>query len=233
MKAILYARFSPRPDAAESESVETQLELCRAYCQRESLDVSGSFYDKAASGAEEDRPGLWSAIDMLRRKSVLVVYRLDRLARSVYLMYLIEQEVAKRGARILSVCGEGNGSSPDDELIRRILTALADYQRKAAAARTKAAMLRHQATGRRMSYKCPFGMREDPASSLNKKGRPSRLIPNEEEQRVIACICGMFERGYTYRGIAKALDSEQVECRGGRWHHRTVQKILKRAGKTL
>lgn len=233
MKAVLYARFSPRPDAAESESCETQLEQCRKYCAENQIEVSGAFQDRALSGSEEDRPGLWTAIDMLRRKGLLIVYRLDRLARNVYLMHCIEQAVAKRGARIISVCGEGNGSTPEDKLIRDILAALAEYQRKVAAARTKASMLRHQATGRRMSYKAPFGWREDPNSPLNSRGRPSRLMADPEEQRVIQCIVALHEQGRTPRAICKALDASWVECRGGKWYHKTVQKILKRAGAAL
>ena len=140
MKAIIYARFSPRRNAEQCESIETQLDLCRDYCRKQGHEIIVEYDDRALSGSEEDRPGLWNAIEALKRDYVLVVYRLDRLARSMYLSYLIEQAVKKRGAKIVSICGEGTWQdNPEDELVRRILQALAEYERKVIAARTKAA----------------------------------------------------------------------------------------------
>jgi site-specific DNA recombinase len=85
MKAIVYARFSPRPDAAESESNAAQLDLCRAYAKQMGWTVTDEHQDTALSGDDEDRPGLWAALDALPRKGVLLAYKLDRLARSIYL----------------------------------------------------------------------------------------------------------------------------------------------------
>ena len=38
-QAVIYARFSPRPDANECDSVEKQLERCRSYCKAHGYDV--------------------------------------------------------------------------------------------------------------------------------------------------------------------------------------------------
>jgi site-specific DNA recombinase len=222
MKAILYARFSPRPDAAESESNAAQLDLCRAYVKRMGWTVEGEHQDAALSGDDEERPGLWAALDALPRKGVLLVYKLDRLARSVYLSHLIEQELKKKGCRIISVAGEGTWSNtPEDELVRRILQALAEYQKKAQAARTNAAMLRHQASGRRMSAQTPLGWKPDPAN-------PARMIEDQAEGETLELVKRLDAEGLGLREIARKLNDLGHACRGRAWHHQAVKRILSR-----
>jgi DNA invertase Pin-like site-specific DNA recombinase len=61
--AIVYARYSPRPSRHECDSVEKQIEGCRAYCAGHEYDVAAVFPDKDWSGERADnRPGLQEAI---------------------------------------------------------------------------------------------------------------------------------------------------------------------------
>jgi DNA invertase Pin-like site-specific DNA recombinase len=146
------------------------------------------------------------------------------LARSVYLSYLIEQAVQKRHAKIVSISGEGTWQDgPEDELVRRILQALAEYERKVIAARTKAAMLRHQANHRKVSSIAPYGYAIDP-------DEPDKLILHEREQQVIRIIRHMKERGYSHRKICRQLHAKNIVPRGHHWHHATIKKILQRNG---
>jgi DNA invertase Pin-like site-specific DNA recombinase len=224
VKAIIYARFSPRPNAEESESIETQLDYCRKYCEEHSLEVGGEYSDRALSGDDEDRPGLWAAVDELRRGNVLVVYRLDRLARSVYLSEYIRRQVAQRKARIEAVQGGGNGGTPEEVFIRQVLQAEAEYSKKVTAARTKYAMLRHQAAGRRMGSRIPYGWKQDPVN-------PMLMLKDDEEQATIARIVALRKQGLTLRGIKVVLEAEGRPFRGRPgWNHTTIQKILRREG---
>ena len=200
--AIIYARFSPRRNSDTCESIETQYDLCKAYCDKNGYKIINSFSDKALSGSDEDRPSLWAAIEVLKRNDVLVVYRLDRLARSVYLSDIIERTVKKKGASIISISGEGTWANSDEDwLVRKILQTLAEYERKVMAARTKAAMLRHQANGRRMSKEPPFGFCVDPDD-------PARLIQHLKEQQTIARIIELKQSDLTLRAICRQLKSE-------------------------
>jgi len=220
-RAVIYCRFSPRRNEGECESIEVQRDLCRGYCRRRRWPVEGEHEDRALSGAEEDRPGLWAAVEQLRKGWVLLVYKRDRLARDVYLSEYILREVAKRGARVESVVAEGNGDGPEAVLVRQVLAAFAEYERKAIAARTRAAMLRHQKAGRRMSCKPPYGWKVDPAD-------PRRLVEDPMEQIALGWIREMKEEGLGLRQIASALSGSGVRPRGSRWHHGTVKTILAR-----
>jgi DNA invertase Pin-like site-specific DNA recombinase len=104
-----------------------------------------------------------------------------------------------------------------------LFSALAQLEREQIAERTSTAMIRHQATGRRMTRpdRCPFGWRVDPLD-------PDRLTEDAEEQAVIAHIRLERQKGATLREIATALDRVGVGCRGRRWEHSTVRSILRR-----
>jgi site-specific DNA recombinase len=220
-RAIIYTRFSPRRHADDCQSIETQLDLCRAYCRRQGYTVLATFEDRALSGDEENRPGLWGAIEAVRRGDVLVAYKLDRLARDVFLAELVQREVRKKGGTVEAVEGGANGDSAEQAMIRQILQAFAEYERKAIAARTKAAMLRHQANGRRMSARTPYGWKLDP-------GNPSRLIHDAQELAVIGRMRQLHAQGLGYREIARKLADEGFLCRGGPWWHATIKGILSR-----
>lgn len=224
MKAIIYARFSPRPNAEESESIETQVDYCRKHCEQHGWELAGEYSDRAISGDDEDRQGLWDAVDALRRGYVLVVLRLDRLARSVYLSEYIRRQVAQRKATIDAVQGGGNGDTPEEVFIRQVLQAEAEYAKKVTAARTKYAMLRHQATGRRMGSMLPYGWHQDPSNE-------ALMVKDDGEQAAIERIVALRKSGLTLRGIVAALAAEKREFRGRpSFRHTTVSKILRRAG---
>jgi DNA invertase Pin-like site-specific DNA recombinase len=232
---ILYARFSPRRNADECESIEAQLDFCKKYCEENNINVVGEYSDKALSGGEEDRPELWAAIAALKPGYVLVVYRLDRLARSVYLSDIIERAIKAKKASFLSIAGEGTWTDSDEDfLIRKILQALAEYERKVIAARTKAAMLRHQANGRLMGSVPPYGWKLDPE---NKK----RIVKDPYEQVVINEMKRLRATGLSYQKIADMLTEYDYKPRKvkktfkgrpvmvkGTWKPQTIHVILKR-----
>ena len=222
--AVLYARFSPRRDEKKCKSIDTQLALCYSYCKKKALKILASYEDRALSGSEADRPGLWNAVEALKREYVLVVYRWDRLARDVYLSEIIQREVKKKGAAIEAVEGGINGQTSEAVLVRQVLQAFAEYERKVIAARTKAAMLRHQAEGRLMGKIPPFGFAIDPEDS-------KRLVEIPKEQEVIKRIIRERQKDRGLREIGRELEKEGIPCRGHiHWHHSTIRKILRRAG---
>jgi DNA invertase Pin-like site-specific DNA recombinase len=218
-KAVIYCRFSDRKDAENCQSNETQRDLCSEYCLAKGYDVAGVYLDDAISGAEEDRPILWAAVDSLKRGMVLVVYRADRLARNAYLHHLIYKRVEERKAFVEVVNSDHNGDSPENELVRGILALFAAYERKVIAARTKAASLRHQAAGRAMSKEPPIG-----------KSRVGKaLVDNPAELEIVGIILtARNDKGCSYRAIARSLNAAGVACRGKEWHHSGVRRVCQR-----
>ncbi len=224
--AILYARFSPRPNAALCESVESQLEDLRGYCIENGYRIAGEFSDKALSGARDDRPGMWDAIAALKPGWTLVVRSFDRLARdTTFALHVIRNEIQRKRAKILSASEPGaNADTPDGQLVRGIMLLIAEYQREITRARTRAAMRRHQRNGRRMSNQCPYGWRRHPDDE-------ARMVRDESERAIVDTIVMYHNQGRGLRGIARRLVEQGVKSRrGGPWHHHQVRRILDREG---
>ena len=234
-KAICYARFSPRRNEDECESIEMQFDAIRKYCSENNIEVVAEFSDRALSGGDEDRPGLWAAIAALKKGYVLVVYKLDRLARSVYLSNIIERSVHKRKATFLSIAGEGTwGDSDEDFLIRNILQAFAEFERRVISARTRTAMLRHQANGRLMGKIPPYGWMISPDN-------PKRIVKNPKERIIMNQVQRLHGTGLSLRKIGAELmelgylpRKKTVKFKGkpvlvkGRWSAQMIKNILNR-----
>ena len=99
---------------------------------------------------------------------------------------------------------------------------------------TSNAMLSHQANGRRMSARLPFGWRSDPDD-------PSRMLPDEYELEIIEKIQAFRQEGLSLRKISDRLGNEGYEPRKvgrmfkgrtvqvkGKWHHGLISNILSR-----
>lgn len=234
IKAITYQRFSPRPNADECESNVYQERLNREYCERMGYRVVCTKGDADASGDDFERPGLWSAIEQLKRGMVLVVHKGDRLARSLYFDLHLRHIVEKRGARIEVVDSNHNSNSLEDELMRNVLASFFDYQKKANAARTRAASLNYQANGRAMSKIPPYGKRPGPAVQVTDRNGELRArrtwLDDADEQRVIQQVVAERTAGATLRAIAAGLNAGGELCRGKPFNKTIIASICRRAG---
>ena len=224
--AVLYARFSPRPNPDECDSAEKQLERCRAYSEGHDYTVIAEYEDKDLSGERADnRPGLQKAITAAcDRKAVLCVYSLSRLARCTKDAIDLAERLSAAGADLAVIQENVNTRSPMGRFIFTLFSALAQLEREQIAERTSTAMLRHQAKGRRMTRadRCPYGWRSDQTDS-------ARLVEDANEQAIIARIREERRIGRGLREIARRLDEAGVACRGGRWSHTTVRSVLLRS----
>jgi site-specific DNA recombinase len=224
-QALIYARFSPRPDAQDCDSVEKQIERCRAYCDAHGYEVIGRKHDNDMSGGRADnRPGLQAATALAcKRKAVLVVYKLDRLARSTREALDVLERLQKSKADLASLVEQINSRSPMGRFFFTRLAAFAELGREQIRARTSAAMRGYQANGRRMTRadRCPFGRQPDPSD-------PSRLIDQPEEMATLERIRQLRAEGKGAKAITAALNAEGFPCRGQRWHLTTVRRLLGR-----
>lgn len=109
-------------------------------------------YEDSASGAKDDRPDLAACLKALRPRDTLVVWKLDRLGRSLPHLVAIMDDLNKRkiGLKVLS----GHGANIDTttaagKMIFGIFAALAEFERELISERTKAGLAAARARGRR------------------------------------------------------------------------------------
>src|ERR1700730_5068304 len=109
----------------------------------------GKLFTDTASGAKTERPGLTEALSHLRAGDVLVVWRLDRLGRS--LRHLIDTltDLDKRGIGFKSLTESIDTTTPGGRLIFHIFGSLAEFERDLIRERTNAGLAAARARGRR------------------------------------------------------------------------------------
>jgi DNA invertase Pin-like site-specific DNA recombinase len=108
----------------------------------------GNIFKEKASGAKTDRPELAKAIRRLEPGDVLVVTRLDRLARSTRDLLNILDELGKRGVGFRSVKDAwADTTTPHGRLMLTVLGGLAEFERELIRARTDDGRKRAQARG--------------------------------------------------------------------------------------
>lgn len=137
MALIGYARVS----TAEQDTALQTDALHKAGCER--------VFEDTASGAKADRPGLADALAYLRDGDVLVVWRLDRLGRS--LPHLIEtvSKLEARGVGFRSLTENIDTTTPGGRLIFHVFGALGQFERDLIRERTKAGLTAAAARGRK------------------------------------------------------------------------------------
>jgi len=108
----------------------------------------GRVFTDTASGAKADRPGLAEALDFVRAGDTLVVWKLDRLGRS--LPHLIEtiRDLQERGIGFKSLTEQIDTTTSGGKLIFHVFAALAEFERDVIRERTQAGLAAARARGR-------------------------------------------------------------------------------------
>lgn len=175
---IGYARVS-----TDGQSVETQRETLAANgCER--------IFCETASGAKTDRIALADAIAALGADDVLIVTRLDRLARSTRDLLNIIESVHGRGARLRSLADPwADTTTPHGRLMVTVLGGLAEFERSLIVARTGEGRKRAIAAGVRM-------------------GAPMKLTSHQQREAV-----ARLGRGEPVRDVARsyAVSRQTIE----------------------
>jgi DNA invertase Pin-like site-specific DNA recombinase len=134
---IGYARVS------KSDEQDTRLQT-RALKQ---AGVSKVFEEKA-SGGRWERPELQRMLEQLRKGDVVVVWKLDRLSRSLRDLILIMDKIAVAGAGFRSLTESVDTTSPAGRMLMQILGCFAEFERSMIRERTRAGLNAARSQGR-------------------------------------------------------------------------------------
>jgi DNA invertase Pin-like site-specific DNA recombinase len=121
-----------------------------AELQVDALKKSGClkvFTDKA-SGSLANRPELDRMLDQLRPGDVVVVWRLDRLGRSLKNLIALVEELAEKGVGFRSLTESINTTTANGKLFFSVMGALAEFERDLVRERTLAGLAAARARGR-------------------------------------------------------------------------------------
>ena len=130
MAIVLYARKSVERE--NSISCETQLEYCKLMIKPDERDEKVlTFVDNGFSGGNINRDGFQKMMKLVRQGKVrkIIVYKLDRISRSLSDFVNILQEFKTHKVEFVSSQESFDTSSPYGELIVKILMVFAEFER--------------------------------------------------------------------------------------------------------
>lgn len=223
---MAYLRVSTATQAEEGHGLEVQEQAINRWAEREGHTIIASHRDEGISGAKDagDRPALAAALAAVEDTADgLVVYKLDRLARTLSVQEAVLAQVWKGGGRVWSVdVGEVLQDDPDDPMrtaMRQMVGVFAQLERAMIAARMRAGRRLKASKGGYIGGQPRFGRRAE--------GR--ELVAHESEQETVGRIVQLHAEGRSVRQIIDALEAEGRRAkRGGRWHPETVARVLRR-----
>lgn len=169
---IGYARVS-----TSDQNLDLQMDALR----REGVAEGRIYTDKASGGPGTARPGFAAAQRACRRGDTLVVWKLDRLGRSLLEVLEVCQRLEKKGAGLRVITDKIDTSTAMGRFVLHILAALAEMERGLIVERTKAGLAAAKARGR--------------------VGGRRRTVTPEQEAQAIA----MLRAGHDVPAVAEAI----------------------------
>lgn len=167
---IGYARVS-----TDDQNLDLQQDaLQKAGCERT--------YEDRLTGAKADRPGLQRALEDARKGDTIVVWRLDRLSRSLKDLIEIVALLETKGTGLKSLQESIDTTQSSGKLVFHIFAALAEFERNLIRERTQAGLLAARARGRKGGR--PKALNQDKQALAVKLYR--------EKKHTIAQICKMM-----------------------------------------
>lgn len=126
MNGVIYARYSS--DNQREESIEGQLRECKAFAQKNDIQIVGTYIDRALSAKTDNRPEFQRMIKDSSGDAfnIVIVWKLDRFARNRYDSAHYKSILRKNGVKVLSAT-ELISDSAEGILLESMLEGMAEY----------------------------------------------------------------------------------------------------------
>lgn len=217
---VAYYRVSTAKQGHSGLGLEAQQQAVRQYLNGGAWELVGEFTE-IESGKKDDRPQLAAALAACRRfKAILVIAKLDRLARNVaFIANLMETKTEFVAVDL-----------PDaNELTIHIMAAMAQHERKMISARTKAALAAAKARGTTLG-----GFRGVVVNQALGTQTNADRAREWAQGGVGKEVADMKARGWSLWEIAHHLNDLGVKTRrGGDWQATTVKRVLEKVSPAL
>jgi DNA invertase Pin-like site-specific DNA recombinase len=226
-KLVAYYRVSTDQQGASGLGLEAQRAAVAAHVGITGCDLVGEYTEVESSHRDDlgNRPELRKAIRHAKRAgATLVIAKLDRLARSVY----VTAELMKAGVEFVA-CDNPTAN----RLTIQILAAVAENEAVAISARTKAALAAYKARGGLLGASLPqcrnlsieARRKGTQAAKAARSARASEAYAEEVYPRIIA----LAATGISLRAIARTMNAEGHQTMsGGAWSPTQISRIIGR-----
>lgn len=211
-KVHAYLRVSGKGQV-DGDGFPRQLKAIREYAAAHDLRIVNVYREEGVSGTKEsaDRPA-WSELMTALHSNgvrVVIIERLDRLARDLMVQETIIADLRKNGFEVVSVAEPDlMANDPTRVLVRQMMGAVAQYEKCQIVLKLRGARLRKKAKTGRCEGRKPYGFFEGEAEVMNR-------------------IKALRAEGLGYDRLAARLNAEGVPTRTGKpWHGVVLNRIL-------
>jgi site-specific DNA recombinase len=204
IRCAIYTRKSTEEGLDQDfNSLEAQREAAIAYIQSQKhlgwIAVADHYDDGGFSGGNLDRPALQHLLDDIeaRRVDCVVVYKVDRLSRSLLDFARLMDRFDQRSVSFVSVTQHFNTTTSLGRLTLNILLSFAQFERELISERTRDKMSAARRKGKWVGGTPVLGYDVDP--------RGGRLVVNEKEAQIVREIFEMYRRHRSLDSVVREL----------------------------
>lgn len=179
MRVYGYARVSTK-----DQSTEIQIEAIQKYCNDRKHDLQEIFSEKVSGKDVEGRTRFKEMIELLEINPLeigaVIVYKLDRLGRSISDLIKIITFLGKHNIQFISISDNIDTTTTNGRLLFHIMGSIAEFEREIIDERTKAGILKARQSGKKFGRKRkPFNLAE--VNKLIAMGIPKTRICKDME----------------------------------------------------
>ena len=211
----LYPRVSTEDQSRFGHSLDEQEDKLRKLCDFKDYEIYKVYREEGVSAKNTNRPKFQEMIqDMKDRKiNKIIVYKLDRLTRSIKDLETICSLLEEYHCSLESVAEEINTETANGKFFIRMLTILAQLEIERTSERTKFGLTGAVKKGH-FSGKAPLGYRK-----VNKE-----LVIDDLESEIVKRIFDLYVKGNSVCSIVKTFNEEKVLNKN--WRTTTIDNML-------
>lgn len=214
--AAIYARYSSH--SQRDVAIEQQIRACKAFAQRQGIEIVDIYDDRALTGTSDKRPGFQKMIQDSRkgRWQYVIVYSLDRFARDRYDSAVYKRQLKDAGVKVLSAM-ENISDDPAGVLMESLLEGLAEYYSKELSQKIRRGMT-DNAEKCMVNGSLPLGY---------VRGEDGRYAIQEQEASIVREVFQRLSQGDSQCEIIDDLNARGLLTKKGKpWNKSSFNKLL-------
>ena len=222
MRWTIYARISKEEKTRQQYSIPMQIDECTKFVRWNDPDaiIQGVYVDEDYTAAHTNRPDFKKVLKVMDKgeTDVLLVWRIDRLSRSLLDAITLVKEWERKSILLKSVTQPFDLSTPYGRQNFYNLAAYAEWERSSISERVENGMKRKAKDGKTPGGKPAYGY----------KMEEGYLFPVPEEAKVVRLVFDMYLGGYGYDRITAYLNSHLIPTKyNAKWTPMQIKRILK------